>query len=293
MTSGKLSDYMTALDLLCAQGEQFPALTRRASGRDTMFRHPTGEREPVAIDRFALSGTGVVYADGDMRQRFTTYGKPPVVTSRAVATIRSVFPTGRLVWGFSGFATAGYSYEAEAKGMSALLTALEASQQQPALIVDGGVSSGVVGLSGVLARRHRIPSIGFIPKQGLARFGPRDHLVVKTDTYAERERLVGTAPDVLVCVGGGDGARRECQAALENGSVVVVLALKSYGVASLDAIYVNAMLPVLGERRLFLCESVDDVPRVADLAAAAGLQFCTPKSRDRRMSTLTGLLLAA
>jgi hypothetical protein len=293
MASPNLPDSAEAYESLCARGEQFPKHARRVSPRgDTTYQHPTRGTQPVAIDRLALSATGRVHADAALHEAFEKYGTTPVAPSEAVATLTRV-SDWNLVWGFSGFATAGYSYATEAHGMNALLEYLESTNRKPALITDGGVSDGVLGLSGVLAKRHCIPSMGFLPRQGLASSGPRDHLVVKMDTYRDRERLVGGAPDVLVCVGGGEGTRRECEAALAIGSTVLVLALKAYGPASLDATYhdVPIMHSAAREGRLLLCESVQDIPRAASRAIAAAARFSTP-NRVPRMAAFTRLLAA-
>jgi hypothetical protein len=281
-----------AYELLCAWGEQFPGRDRRVRAHgDVTYRHPGRGVQSVAIDRLALAGTGQVYAGQDLRAPFGKYGTEPAAAAQAVTVLSRAFEAGALVWGFSGFATPGYSYAAEAQGMSALLGYLTAAGSEPALITDGGVSAGVLGLSGVLARRHGIPAMGFLPKQGLASFGPRDHLVVHMDTYPERERLVGTAPDVLVCVGGGAGTRRECAAALENGSTVILLALKDYGPASAATAHHegDSMRSAARQGRLLRCHAVPGIPEAARLATAAAARFSVP-ARAARMTALAGLL---
>lgn len=273
-----------AYESLSEVGEQFPERARRAAPQcDATYRHPVQGDQGVAIDPVALAGTGQVYADPVLREAFGKYGAEPLAAAQAVAVLRQSFESGGMVWGFSGFATPGYPYAVEAQGMSMLLDCLKSSGQEPAMVIDGGVSAGVLGLSGVLARQHRIPGMGFLPKQGLFSFGPRDHLVVKTDTYPDRERIVGTAPDVLVCVGGGEGTRRECETALAHGSTVLLLTLKDYGPAA------AAMNPAAAGGRLVRCRDLDGIPEAAGLAAAAGRRYSVLK-RPARMEALTGLL---
>lgn len=281
-----------AYESLCARGEQFPEQARRVRPEgDATYRHPVRGAQRVAIDRLALSGTGQVYADQDIRAPFGKYGTETAPVAQAVAAVSRAFEAGGLVWGFSGFSTPGYSYAIEAHGMNALLGYLKAAGHGPVLVTDGGVSDGVPGLSGVLARRYQIPSMGFVPKQGLSSFGPRDHLVVKTETYPERERLVGAAPDVLVCVGGGDGARRECEAALAHGSAVLLLALKDYGPASMARACHDGdeMRSAARQGRLLRCHAMNGIQEAARMAVAAGTRFSTP-NRAMRLEALAGLL---
>jgi hypothetical protein len=278
-----------AYESLCARGEQFPEDARRVRPQgDAVYRHPARGLQRVAIDRLALSGTGWVYADRALWAPFGKYGAEPAAAALAVVAVSRAFDAGTLVWGFSGFATPGYSYAVEAQGINELLGYLKTVGQAPALITDGGVSDGVLGLSGVLARRYQIPSMGFVPKQGLAWFGPRDHLVVKMETYPERECLVGAAPDVLVCVGGGEGTRRECEAALAHGSTVLLLTLRDYGSAA--ACYGGPEIRSAERQgRLLRCDSMHEIPAAARLAIAAGERFSAP-SRVARMEALARLL---
>lgn len=279
-------------DSLCARGEQLPESARRVRPQgDVTYRHPVRGVQTVAIDRLALSGTGQVYAGRDLREPFGKYGAEPAPAARAVTAISRLSEDGGLVWGFSGFATSGFSYGSEAQGMNAILRYLKTARQEPVLITDGGVSAGVLGLSGVLARRLRIPCMGFLPKQGLSCFGPRDHLVVAMETYPERDCLVGTAPDVLVCVGGGEGTLRECETALAHGSTVLLLALKDYGPASMSAAGHggNEMRAAARQGRLIRCHSMDGIPEAAGMAVEAGTQFSIP-GRAARMTDLAGLL---
>lgn len=281
-----------AYESLCARGEQFPEQARRVRPEgDAAYRHPVRGVQRVAIDRLALSGTGQVYADQDLRAPFGKYGREAAAAADAVTAVSRAFEAGGLVWGFSGFSTPGYSYAVEAQAMNALLGCLKAAGHGPALVTDGGVSDGVLGLSGILARRYQIPGMGFVPKQGLSSFGPRDHLVVKTETYPERERLVGAAPDVLVCVGGGDGTRRECEAALAHGSTVLLLALKDYGPAPMAGAWHDGdeMRSAASQGRLLRCHAMDGIGESARLAAAAGARFSTP-NRAARLEALAGLL---
>lgn len=158
----------------------------------------------------------------------------------------------------------------------------------PSLVVDGGVSDGVLGLSGILANRFEVPSLGYIPLQGLSSIGPRTRLVVHKDTYLDREILVGLTPDVLVCVGGGLGTQRECEAALEHGGVVLLLALRDYGPGSLPSVYLEHSITKSAARdgRLIVCSNVRDIqtrlPRIIQTARLVSLP-----SRSQRMEELS------
>ncbi len=275
---------------LCTRGEQFPDSLRRVSLLEGVsYPHPEYGNQPVAIDHYALSTTSRIYTDSSLSDAFWEYNMPTLPVTDVIQVVEAYHQNG-LVWGFSGFATGGYEYADEADAMSALLQTLVNINYAPSLISDGGVSAGVLGLSGVLAAKYDIPSLGFIPLEGLASIGPRDHLVVKANTYPEREVFVGLLPDILVCVGGGDGTRRECQVALENGSIVLFLTTRDYGNKSFPGSFRSFpdLYKAEDEGRLIVLEDYSLIPSVIQKA-----QRQSVRTRAWRMSQLEGRLLAA
>ena len=216
-----------ALRMLRREGRYFPESNRRiAAVPGATYRDRRGVH-PVSLDHYALCGTTKVFTNNTAVAAVTN----PLGHTGPAAGILPIIrqaQTGGLVWGFSGFAMPGYDYTAEAAGMIELIRALNGTGQTPSLICDGGVSDGVLGLSGALAKHHGIPSLGYAPLEGLACIGPRNTLVAHKDTYRAREILVGITPDILVCVGGGPGSLRECEEAIKSGGIVVLLSLREY-----------------------------------------------------------------
>ncbi len=287
----KLLDAEESYRLLCAQGEQVPAAHRRI-GRlgGITYDHPRKGRLEVTVDDTVLACTGRLYAGssalrGVLRQR----GAHTATLIEAARFVEQRISAG-MIWGFSGYATAGYPYGVEAESLSELYGYLSKIGKKPSLVVDGGVSAGVLGLNGVIAEQHQVTTFGCIPLQGLSSTGLRDHMVIWGNTYDDREILVGTLPDILVCVGGGDGTRRECQTALNNGSVVLLLSPRSYGPNSLPETYqgFSEMTRALSEHRLFVCGPNDSVRSCVDAALMAALRVST--SRSARMGKMRQLL---
>jgi hypothetical protein len=196
------------------------------------------------------------------------------------------------ILGFSGYATAGYNYTAEADGMQAVFEYFHNARKRLALVTDGGVSAGVVGLSGVLGRMWNVPTLGFLPLKGLAEMGSRDHMIVWGNTFRDRERLVGTMPDILVCVGGSDGSMRECLEALKMDIVVVLLILKDYDPTSFPGTFSKmrkfSSPPRKGQ--VLACRSVDDIAECLRLALLTSEELRT-RSRRVRYRLMQRLLM--
>jgi len=227
--TARLPNAEQALALLSRQGRHFPEADRMLRGLSAVTYRDRHGTHPVSLDTHALTGTGHFYANNpELAALAASLG--PRLGGRANAilpTIRMAQSNG-MVWGFSGFAMPGHPYRIEMQGMTELLTMLLNMGQLPSLLCDGGVSDGILGLAGVLAKHFGVPSLGYAPLEGLASIGPRDLLVAHKHTYQQREILVGITPDVLVCVGGGPGSQRECEKAIQNGGIVVLLSLREY-----------------------------------------------------------------
>jgi len=289
VAGNNLPSWQQAFGSLCARGEQFSDSARRLSHLEGVtYLHPEYGNQPVTIDRYALSATSRVYTDTSLGDVFWQHSVPTLPYADVIQAVEAYQRNG-LVWGFSGFATGGYNYTNEADAIAALLQTLVNINSMPSLISDGGVSAGVLGLSGVLAAKHGIPSMGFIPLQGLANIGSRDHLVVKANTYPEREVFVGLLPDILVCVGGADGTRRECQVALESGSIVLLLVVRDYGVKSFPGSYRSFpdIYKAEKEGRFIVLEDYDIIPRIVQNAWQQSV-----RTRAWRMSEFEGRLAA-
>lgn len=228
---------MSSFESLCTQGEFIPdRFIVELEG--ITYNHPKGERT-VRIDEAALRQQGRVYSDDSLLIDSLIESGGIKVSRHAelLSFIEAAYDEPLPIVGVSGYATVGFAYEKEAQALRHMYNHFRKKEQPFGLTVDGGVSSGVLGINGLASLIGGVTSLGVIPKQGLHRVGVRDHLAVWGDTYQDREVIVGTVPDVLVCVGGADGTRRECQEALKHGSAVLLLAMGDAPSGSLAATY--------------------------------------------------------
>lgn len=261
-----------AYESLCRTGEFISGSAPQRLNHRT-FRHPNEGVRPVMVDSDTLEQCPNIYASHPFRTALRQQFSVAVKSHQAAATlINGLFDRDELIWGVSGFASAEYEYHEEGRGLWELYSFLS-EQQQPSLVTDGGVTQGVLGLNGVLAALRGIPSLGCPPLQGLASLGQRKHVLVHGETYRDREMLVGSLPDILVCVGGGPGTIRECLHALEHGSVVLLLNLKTYQPGTLPRTYFTneKMREAVMQGRLLVCDSVSTVAKMAQLAYETGL----------------------
>lgn len=184
---------------------------------------------PIKANRDALSSVRHVYT-GDSSLRSALQGhRIPTASLDGAFTIVSSYLRGDLVLGVSGFATAGIRCNPETEVLEALYQhLLQKRRCRPDLVVDGGVHGGVLGANGKLAHRFGIPSLGYVPYKGLAEAGARTYLVVNEQTFRAREKYVGTTPDLLLCLGGGDGTGRECITAIKRGVLAMIVAPQDY-----------------------------------------------------------------
>lgn len=283
-----------AYNLLCAQGDQFGKRPSASLLEGLSYEHPSKGQRDITIDGQVLSIARLVYAgDPALGHALQQQGVHTAPLSDAISLFAQHFVSDSTVWGFSGYATPGHNYGVEARGMAALYDHLVAIGEKPGLTIDGGVSAGILGLNGVLAQAYGVASLGFIPLQGLASVGTRDYVVVKGNTYADREELVGVTPDILCVWGGADGARRECQATLRNGGVALIVALKDYGSASLPSTYHQfaEMQSAMSEGRLIVCRTLKDIPACVDAVLEVSA-LARSRNRSVRLLNIIGLLLA-
>lgn len=251
--------------LICEGGEQFPNRLPPCVLKNMWYEHPRKGVRPVEVDLDMLAVASRVYTeDAALANALNAQGAPRTAELAAAGHVVAERMQHGLVWGFSGYATAGYAYHDEARSMTYLYAYLESLGALPSLVVDGGMSAGVLGLNDVLARRWGVASMGFAPRQGLGSIGNRDHLVVWGNTYESREVAVGTVPDVLVCVGGSEGTRRECETALKHGGSALLLIVKPIDQYREDAFpktYESSaeVQRALHEGRMRVCTSTDEL----------------------------------
>lgn len=254
------------------------------------FVHPTKGLTDIRVDNNSLAGCGRIYVcAGELSNALQKRGAAVSTLSDALRLACGYIYGKGMVWGFSGFATSGRDYNIEAQGMSRLFSYLDKIGQKPSLVVDGGASKGILGLSGVLSKKHKISSMGFVPLGGLASMAPRDYMVIHGRSYVDREALVGTVPNILVCVGGGDGTRRECQAALAHGNIVLLLMLKDYGPELFSGTYQDFEdIKNAQGKTLVVCSRKKDIPACIDTALAMNAQVNRP-SRSYSFNALSKL----
>jgi len=292
------SDLQPAYDSLCYQGEQFvePHETTQLEG--LTFAHPKKGDVPIKIDKEVLASQGTLYV-GDSALRHALHARDIEADGyeNAMYLLSSHLDAKaeKLVWGFSGYATGGidpetkkpYGYAEEAQSLLTLYNYLNEEGKAPGLAVDGGVSEGFLALNSVVAASANVPTLGFIPKQGLKSVGIRDHMVVAGETYQDREALVATA-DVLVFAGGAVGTTRECIQAVRNGAAALVLWHEKYRDDALPNAFLQHkdLREAFGNRRLAVCKSPEEIPEKVDQV----LQVDMKASRPRRVKEIATLL---
>lgn len=287
---------------LCETGKPLPGLNPRVSSLPNLsYIHSDGSTRRVFIENEALGAVGCVHAGEDVRAALSGKHIHAAPLEDAVDLIDRRFQEDNLIWGVSGFASGGFNYTIEAKALHTLYDYLVATERKPGLSVDGGTSEGSLGLNAVITEMHGIQTLGCVPLEGLSSVSRRPFVIAWGNAYKDREVLVSTIPDVLVCVGGSDsdkpgagGSRRECQKALKNGSVVLLLALKNYGPDSLPQTYLQyeEMRTGLEEDRLFICSSEHELRTTIDLVWAKA-QEPSHFRRPARLQKIKRLLLGA
>ncbi len=287
-----LPPFDVAYKTLCAHGAHIEPEHRRIVRLNGIAARDGNRILPVLVDTFAMQGVGQLYAGEEMR---ILLNRQMAVGSNSLTAFdcmlgKAYSNRNRLLIGFSGYGTAGRPYDVEAQAMQAVLARLRQIGQVPSLIVDGGVSDGVPGLSGLLAKRAGVSSLGFVPKSGLDAIGPRDHLVVRKSTFQERERLVGLAPDAIICLNGHDATVRECVAAGEAGSVILLLAFRSsYDHRSFAGRYetLSKLRKTMSERRLRVCRDPKNLLADVRWMVQTALEASVPNRRSRQRTINT------
>lgn len=263
-----------AYDLLRNTGDMLPSNPACSALDGVYFNHPGKPGRQVAhIDDRVLPVLRKMYT-GNSVLRQALEAKGVVVGSMGDVTTLIKRCSGKgVIWGFSGYATAGKEYRLEADAMRNIYESISKAQM-PSLVVDGGVSAGVLGLSSALAAEFGVQTLGVIPVGGLDSIGPRNDMLVWGDTYQQREKMVAAIPDILWCVAGAGGTLRECVAAVEQGSVVVIVAPRNYDKESLPGSYKThtRLRKAIKDGQLFACHPKDNiadcVKKVLDAQAA-------------------------
>ncbi len=267
-------DLLPTYRSLCYNGLQFPEPHDTTQLEGLTYTHPVKGERLITIDREVLAAQGVLYAsDLALQAALRGHGIAAESPEAAVEFLESQLQGDQEAWAFSGFATGGfdpdtrkpYSYQSEADGLLALYEHLVEIGQLPKMTFDGGVNEGFLPLQALVARSLRIPTTGFIPKQGLGSVGIRDHMIIGGETYQDREALVATA-DRLVCAGGVGGTIRECVKAVRKGVPVLIMGNKEYPAESLPNMYRQdeELDRAFRTGRLIMCGTIKEIPGAVD-----------------------------
>jgi len=290
-------DLQNAYNSLCYQGEQFPEPHQLIQLDGPTFIDPNRGEVPIKIDGEVLAAQGTLYVgDSLLRQSLEEHGVRAETWQEATSFLdHHLDPSAEeLVWGFSGYATGGfdsegkpYGYAEEAEYLQALYEYLEASDQLPSLAIDGGVSEGFLALNSVIAKSIHVPTLGFLPREGLDSAGIRDHMVVAGETYPDREALVATA-DMFAFAGGAAATIRECQKAVKNGASGLIFWHEKYGAESLPNVLdrYKDLQEALSDGRLAVCKSSAEIPEQVEKL----LQKNVKASRTRRTEVIADFL---
>jgi hypothetical protein len=287
-------------DALCQEGQPFPDERPLVPHSDLTFRHPKKGEQPIMIDRQMVAAQGTLYAaDRAVQSALADQGIKVKGKNAAIDLLDRHLDrrVPKLVWGFSGYATGGidpltglpYTYYDEAEALRELYGYLTDQDKLPSLAIDGGVRTGFLGLSSLVAECAGVPTLGFLPKEGLGEdVGNRDHMVIAGDTYQDREQLVATA-DVLVCAGGWDATMRECKKAVENGAAVLVLDCPKYRETSVPKrVHTEPELQdAIASKQLVVCDTLGDISSCVDKL----LEVDVMSSRHRRAQAIARFML--
>ena len=290
---GNLPSYRQALQSLRETGEM---LERPYTGWGTgvEYQHPKGAREIVVDDRI-LPEIGNLYTNNQaLSKALNQRGARTIGSTRAIQVLsRALSDKDGVVWGFSGYASAfpGVNYYAEADGIEKFYEHFNKIGHKPNLVVDGGVSAGVLGINGIVARQFKVPTLGFIPLEGLGSMGPRDHMVITGATYQDREKTVAAAAEILVCWGGKEGTTNECVVAVEDGSFVILPIFRTYEADSLPEQFLRIpeLKRAFDREQLIICDSPNKIPECV-AKALAGHRDTKHWNRARRREKLTKFL---
>lgn len=256
----------TALSSLRKNGDQFATspLVPQRLGRTT-YLHPRDGVRPVEADPRVLRAIGHTYTNSkELRRAIMVVGgetnKPvPLLTS-----LEATYRGPRLVWSVSGFASIGHPCLAQANLLEALYRYLAIGYNRPALVCDGAAGAGVLGINGVLAAQHGIPTLGVTPLQGMSTMAPRKHMLVYGDTYQDREIIIGLLADILVVCGGGDGTLREAIATLLSGGYVLALGEPDESIAAWRGVPEIDKALNDKDKRMFICPSISEIAAFAE-----------------------------
>lgn len=133
------------------------------------------------------------------------------------AYAQKLFASKNLIVGVVGSLKTNRQYDAQKRVIDDVLYS-----PQIGTVVDAGVSIGVSGLAGAIARSKRRHTVGCVAADQLPECGMRDTLIVHRDErLADIRRLL---PDVVVALPGDESIRNDIQRTLNLGGIAVIAA---------------------------------------------------------------------
>ena len=267
---------------------------------EATYEHPKKGIRTIAGDKRIFARAVRAYTDHEpLRSAINDLGVTYAwALEDFVVELLNAHTAPSLFFGFSGFASKGEDCgcDLEANAMLSIYRFLcSKSPNRPRLVSDGGSGAGVLALNGILADEYQIESIGFSPYQGVASMSARDQLVITRNTYQDREVLVGTLPDVLVCVGGGEGTKREAIEAVKAGNTVLLVMLRGNDNPDILAgswHKAPKLMEANADGTLLVCEHLEDIPLALAKAQEIAKRSGWRSRREARIHTMAGLLKA-
>ena len=257
------------LDLLRTTGDQFTDEVRRSNRLPLPGIYMAGDAaKPALYDARIIPTIPAMIAPDSHVSRALSEIRPGLsTTDNASETISAWLAGDGITLGFSGYGTGGgYGYGAEYDSIDEIFTHCAATGLSIDGIVDGATGYGVPGLSGLLAQKHRLTTMGFAPLRSLRGAATRDTFTVVGEEFGDEAPALGATPDVLIALGGGPNAEKEVNAALSLGSLVILAAVKAYpdsSVVYLPERSAEARAAQAAER-LVVCTSIDGIKSVLD-----------------------------
>lgn len=280
------------LDLLRCNGEQFNPTERRACHLELpgIYMADSGGSEPALYDgRIVPDIPTIIAPSAEVRQALSAIRPNRTTMSDARPFLHNLLESEGIIIGFSGYGTENRPYEEEAMVIDGILEHYKTSGTPVRGVIFGGTGYGVPGLSGVLARKHGFPTIGYVPLRSLRGAAPVDTLIVTGEEFGDEAEVLGSTPDRLHVLGGGPIAIEEATAAMKRGSQVVLAAIKDdYP----DNSAVNMLnwsgdaMQAKHQHRLVVCKTLGAIKAAIDAVAQDDLR----SNRAARLSYLNAKL---
>lgn len=235
--------------------------------KDVTFADPyTGDLRQVAFDSRVLQKTAALYAsDSRLREHLTPHHWGVRPATELGGLLQVAHCSSNLFWGFSGYTSVGRRYDPWVDAMQRIYQHFSSARHfRPRLVSDGGTAAGIPALNSILAEQHDIECIGLTPLQGVDDMGTHDIMLIHGTAYKDLDEIVGTLPDVLVCLGGGAGTQRECLQAINVGNTVVLVMPVTDGPKTFSGQW--RTMPEIAEGiangQVLICTDLDDIPHI-------------------------------